>query len=102
MHETTSRTIHEVIARYNTAFRLRDPTLLEDLISDDHGSLRVEHAIRNLAVAVIDDVRAQGAELERSYHAYVRGRLKFLIGVTQCRENQRRGSSHAVSSFRDR
>ena len=31
-------------------------------------------------MAVIDDVRALGAELERSYHAYVRGRLKFRVG----------------------
>jgi hypothetical protein len=31
-------------------------------------------------MAVIEDVRALGAELERSYHAYVRGRLKFRIG----------------------
>ncbi|UJP10552.1 nuclear transport factor 2 family protein [Microbacterium sp. KUDC0406] len=29
------RTIHEVLDRYNRAFRLHDPTLLEDLISDD-------------------------------------------------------------------
>ncbi|MDT0157694.1 nuclear transport factor 2 family protein [Microbacterium sp. ARD32] len=31
----TPRTIHEVINRYNQAFRLHDPALLEDLISDD-------------------------------------------------------------------
>ncbi|MGX5697784.1 MmcQ/YjbR family DNA-binding protein [Agromyces soli] len=31
-------------------------------------------------MAVIDDVRALGAELERSYHAWVRGRLKFRVG----------------------
>lgn len=31
-------------------------------------------------MAVIDDVRALGAELERSYHAYVRGRLKYRVG----------------------
>src|SRR6478736_2316324 len=31
-------------------------------------------------MAVIYDVRALGAELERSYHAYVRGRLKFRVG----------------------
>lgn len=31
-------------------------------------------------MAVIDDVRALGEELERSYHAYVRGRLKFRVG----------------------
>ena len=31
-------------------------------------------------MAVIEDVRALGAELERSYHAYVRGRLKFRVG----------------------
>ena len=31
-------------------------------------------------MAVIDDVRALGAELERSYHARVRGRLKFRVG----------------------
>ncbi|SIO01833.1 MmcQ/YjbR family DNA-binding protein [Agromyces cerinus] len=31
-------------------------------------------------MAVIDDVRALGAELERSYLAYVRGRLKFRVG----------------------
>lgn len=31
-------------------------------------------------MAVIDDVRALGTELERSYHAYVRGRLKFRVG----------------------
>jgi hypothetical protein len=31
-------------------------------------------------MAVIEDVRALGAELERSYHVYVRGRLKFRVG----------------------
>jgi len=31
-------------------------------------------------VAVIDDVRALGTELERSYPVYVRGRLKFRVG----------------------
>jgi len=31
-------------------------------------------------VAVVDDVRALGAELERSYQVYVRGRLKFRVG----------------------
>ncbi|MHA6628168.1 MmcQ/YjbR family DNA-binding protein [Pseudonocardia sichuanensis] len=30
-------------------------------------------------MAVIDDVRALGAELERSYRVYVRGRLKFRV-----------------------
>jgi hypothetical protein len=31
-------------------------------------------------MAVIDDVQALGAELERSHHATVRGRLKFRVG----------------------
>lgn len=31
-------------------------------------------------MAVIDDVRALGSELERSYPAYVRGRLRFRVG----------------------
>jgi hypothetical protein len=31
-------------------------------------------------VAVIDDVRPLGTELERSYPVYVRGRLKFRVG----------------------
>jgi hypothetical protein len=31
-------------------------------------------------VAVIGDVRPLGAELERSYEVYVRGRLKFRVG----------------------
>ncbi|RIQ17883.1 MmcQ/YjbR family DNA-binding protein [Jiangella rhizosphaerae] len=31
-------------------------------------------------MAVIDDVRPLGAELERSYQVYVRGRLKFRVG----------------------
>lgn len=31
-------------------------------------------------MAVVDDVRALGSELERSYPAYVRGRLKFRVG----------------------
>jgi hypothetical protein len=31
-------------------------------------------------VAVIDDVRALGSELERSYEVHVRGRLKFRVG----------------------
>jgi len=31
-------------------------------------------------MAVVDDVLALGAELERSYHACVRGRLKFRVG----------------------
>jgi len=30
-------------------------------------------------MAVIEDVRALGAELERSYQVYVRGRLKFRV-----------------------
>lgn len=31
-------------------------------------------------MAVIDDVRSLGSELERSYPVYVRGRLKFRVG----------------------
>src|SRR3954452_14433285 len=31
-------------------------------------------------MAVIDDVRPLGAELERSYQVHVRGRLKFRVG----------------------
>ena len=31
-------------------------------------------------MAVIDDVRALGSELERSYEVYVHGRLKFRVG----------------------
>lgn len=31
-------------------------------------------------MAVIEDVRALGAGLERSYQVYVRGRLKFRVG----------------------
>lgn len=31
-------------------------------------------------MAVIEDVRPLGAELERSYRVYVRGRLKFRVG----------------------
>ena len=31
-------------------------------------------------MAVIDDVRALGDDLERSYPVYVRGRLKFRVG----------------------
>lgn len=31
-------------------------------------------------MAVVDDVRALGAELERSYPVSVRGRLKFRVG----------------------
>lgn len=31
-------------------------------------------------MAVIDDVRALGNELERSYEVFVRGRLKFRVG----------------------
>jgi hypothetical protein len=31
-------------------------------------------------MAVIDDVRALGSELERSYEVFVRGRLKFRVG----------------------
>jgi hypothetical protein len=31
-------------------------------------------------MAVIDDVRPLGAELERSYPVYVHGRLKFRVG----------------------
>jgi hypothetical protein len=33
-----------------------------------------------LSVAVIEDVRALGVGLERSYEVYVRGRLKFRVG----------------------
>src|SRR5688572_27034670 len=33
-----------------------------------------------LNMAVIEDVRPLGAELERSYPVYVRGRLKFRVG----------------------
>ena len=32
---TTTRTIHEVLDRYNEAFRTHDPTLLHDLIADN-------------------------------------------------------------------
>jgi hypothetical protein len=31
-------------------------------------------------MAVVDDVRALGSELERSYPVYVHGRLKFRVG----------------------
>jgi hypothetical protein len=31
-------------------------------------------------VATVDDVRGLGSSLERSYPAYVRGRLKFRVG----------------------
>ena len=31
-------------------------------------------------MAVVEDVRPLGAELERSYQVYVRGRLKFRVG----------------------
>jgi hypothetical protein len=31
-------------------------------------------------MAVIEDVRPLGAQLERSYQVYVRGRLKFRVG----------------------
>ena len=31
-------------------------------------------------MAVVDDLRPLGAELERSYEVYVRGRLKFRVG----------------------
>jgi hypothetical protein len=31
-------------------------------------------------MAVIDDVRSLGTELERSYQVYVRGKLKFRVG----------------------
>jgi hypothetical protein len=31
-------------------------------------------------MAVLDDVRPLGSELERSYEVYVRGRLKFRVG----------------------
>jgi hypothetical protein len=31
-------------------------------------------------MAVVEDVRALGSELERSYEVYVRGRLKFRVG----------------------
>jgi ketosteroid isomerase-like protein len=32
---TTTRTTREVLDRYNEAFRLHDPTLLDDLVSED-------------------------------------------------------------------
>lgn len=38
------------------------------------------HDRRTLSMAVIGDVRALGAGLERSYPAYVRGRLQFRVG----------------------
>src|ERR671912_7845 len=38
------------------------------------------HDGRDPSMAVIDDVRPLGAELERSYPVYVRGRLKFRVG----------------------
>jgi hypothetical protein len=31
-------------------------------------------------MAVVDDVRSLGSELERSYEVFVRGRLKFRVG----------------------
>lgn len=33
-----------------------------------------------LPMAVLDDVRRLGSELERSYEVVVRGRLKFRVG----------------------
>jgi hypothetical protein len=36
--------------------------------------------VHSARVAVIDDVRPLGSELERSYPVYVRGRLKFRVG----------------------
>jgi hypothetical protein len=35
MASTTARTTREVLDRYNEAFRLHDPTLLEDLVADE-------------------------------------------------------------------
>lgn len=35
MTATTTRTTHEVLDRYNEAFRLHDPTLLEELVADE-------------------------------------------------------------------
>jgi hypothetical protein len=39
----------------------------------------MRHDRRGLAMAVIEDVRPLGTELERSYPVYVRGRLKFRV-----------------------
>ena len=39
-----------------------------------YGQLREEHDM-----AVVDDVRSLGSDLERSYPVYVRGRLKFRV-----------------------
>ena len=39
-----------------------------------------EELSEDRAVAVIDDVRPLGSDLERSYEVYVRGRLKFRVG----------------------
>jgi hypothetical protein len=38
------------------------------------------HEERVASMAGIDDVRRLGADLERSYEVYVRGRLKFRVG----------------------
>ncbi|GAA5088105.1 MmcQ/YjbR family DNA-binding protein [Microbacterium yannicii] len=44
------------------------------------GSPSPRHDRQTVNMAVIDDVRALGTELERSYPVYVRGRLKFRVG----------------------
>jgi hypothetical protein len=53
-------------------------------VADDFGSpspsILCPRGRRELTMAVIDDVRPLGAELERSYPVYVRGRLKFRVG----------------------
>jgi len=41
---------------------------------------KTENTVGVIGMAVIEDVRALGAALERSYEVYVRGRLKFRVG----------------------
>ena len=39
----------------------------------------IRFTVKGLAMAVIDDVRSLGSELERSYEVFVRDRLKFRV-----------------------
>ena len=44
------------------------------------GPMRRDSPRRLPEMAVIEDVRPLGAELERSYEVYVRGSLRFRVG----------------------
>jgi hypothetical protein len=61
------------------AIRVGEKTLDDAALTAGEQAYCLAHIRRVLSMAVIEDVRALGAALERSYQVYVRGRLKFRV-----------------------